>query len=75
VELSVNNGKLQKTVEKNEEKIREVQRVTDSKIDNLYARTNEHEAAIASMASSVNALAQTCTRIETKLDRLIERGS
>lgn len=71
IDLSVNNGKLQKTVEKNEEQIRDAQR----SIDTLFKRANEHEAALASLTTNVSTMNQTCQRIESKLDRLIERGS
>ena len=74
-DLSTKFGKLQQTVNQNTERAKEERDKTQGRLDELYAKTTAHESSIAALTSSVNALMSTCTRIEGKLDRLIEKSN
>lgn len=73
VELSVKFGKLQQRVDQNEERDKEERNKTHAKFTELYNRTANHDALISGLANNVNTLSSTCSRIESKLDRLIEK--
>lgn len=71
--LSVEYGRLKKTVEANELRDKEEREKTRDKFSKLYATTNSHESTLAALKNNVSNLQQTCSRIESKLDRLIEK--
>lgn len=73
-DLSVNFGKLSQRIEQNAERAKEDRVVNAAKFDELDAKTSSHESSIAALTTSVNALTNTCSRIESKLDRLIEKS-
>lgn len=71
--LSVRYGKLEKEMEENRDRDKEEREHTREKFTKLYATTNAHESLLAGLQNNVNNLASTCSRIEAKLDRLIEK--
>lgn len=73
--LSVKYGKLTQKVAQNEERDKEEREHSSAKFSELYNRTAAHDSVIAALSNNVGSLSATCTRIESKLDRLIERKS
>lgn len=73
--LSVEYGRLKKTVEANENRDKEEREKTREKFSQLYATTNSHESTIAKLSNDISNTKQTLLRIESKLDRLIEKDS
>ncbi len=73
VELSVKFGKIQQRIDNNEERDREERAHASVKFSELYNRTANHDALISGLANNVTTLSSTCSRIESKLDRLIEK--
>lgn len=73
--LSVEYGRLKKTVEANENRDKEEREKTREKFSKLYATTNSHESTIAKLSNDISNTKQTLLRIESKLDRLIEKDS
>jgi chromosome segregation ATPase len=70
--LSSKYGKLNETVSNNAQRDKEEREKASQKFAELYNRTNAHDASIAQLSGSVQNLNTTCSRIESKLDRLIE---
>ena len=73
IELSGKFGKMQQRREQNEERDKEERAHASVKFSELYNRTANHDALISGLANNVNTLSSTCSRIESKLDRLIEK--
>lgn len=73
-DLSIKFGKLTQTVEQSMERDREDRDQNNNRFNELYTRTNAHESSIAALTNSVTSLTSTCQRIESKLDRLIEKS-
>ena len=71
--LSTEYGKLKKTVEQNEKRDEEERAKVHVKFSNLFATTSAHESTLAALKNNVSNLQKTCERIESKLDRLIEK--
>lgn len=72
-DLSIKYGRLMETVKRNEERDSEERNKTSSKFTELYNRMSCNESTINALQTSVKNLADTCNRIENKLDRIIER--
>lgn len=72
-DLSVRFGRMTQKVEQNELRDKEEREHASVKFAELYNRMGQNESVIAALTNNVNTLTNTCGRIETKLDRLIER--
>ena len=66
-------GKLKNQVETNERRDVEERNHTREKFSELYNRTASHDTSLAALSNNVNSLSATCSRIESKLDRMIEQ--
>ena len=74
--LATRTGRLMEQLEGNERRDTEERAKIEANFKELYSRVNQTECDIKSQATAINSLVQTCTRIETKLDRVIEaRGN
>lgn len=73
--LSVNFGKLSNRLDQNESRNKEERAHTREKFSELYARISGHDSTLAALQNNVSTLTTTCERIESKLDRLIEKES
>lgn len=71
--LSVNFGKLSNRLDQNESRDKEERAHTREKFAELYARISSHDSTLAGLKNNVLNLSSTCQRIESKLDRLIEK--
>lgn len=74
-DLSLKYGRLKEKVEHNEKRDEEERAHSSQKFSELYNRTADHTANIQALQVSISTLAETTSRIETKLDRLIEKES
>lgn len=72
-DLSNKYGRLQEKVKLNEERDAEERNKAGTKFAELYNRMNTNEGTINALQTNVANLTATCNRIETKLDRIIER--
>lgn len=72
--LSSNYGKLNEKVSFNDERDKEERAKTSQKFAELYNRMASNEGDVKELNSKVDSLNCTCVRIESKLDKLIERG-
>ena len=72
--LAIKTGRLMERLENNEKRDDEQRGKLDANIAELYARMNAAECDIKSQATAIKNIEATCTRIESKLDRIIERG-
>ena len=72
-EMSIKLGKMQQRLDNNEERDREERAHASVKFSELYNRMANHDALISGLANNVTTLSSTCSRIESKLDRLIEK--
>lgn len=75
VKLSVEYGRIKKELEENRERDMEERSHTREKFADLYSKINIHESTLAGLKNNVINLTSTCQRIESKLDRLIEKES
>lgn len=73
--LSTKFGKLESKVIFNEERDKEERGKASIKFSELYNRLGNNEGDIKELNSKVDTLTMTVSRIETKLDKLIERGA
>ena len=73
--LAIEYGRIKKEMEENEERDREERLHTREKFSDLYSKINLHESTLAGLKNNVTNLTSTCQRIESKLDRLIEKES
>lgn len=71
--LSVEYGKLRNEIDQNESRDKEERAHTREKFTELYTRISGHDSTLAALQNNVSNLTTTCGRIETKLDRLIEK--
>lgn len=78
--LAVKVGRMTQSMEHSETEIAQLEaRLKDEtvrareKFAKLFTRTEKHESLIAGLDNTVESLSATCTRIENKLDKLIER--
>jgi uncharacterized coiled-coil protein SlyX len=72
-DLSSKYGRLQENVQNNEERNTEDRQKTGLKFEELYNRMSANESSVNALQTNVTNLTATCNRIETKLDRIIER--
>lgn len=72
--LAVKTGRLMEVLESNEKRDTEERAKIETNFKELYARMNQTECDVKAQETAINSLVATCTRIENKLDRIIERG-
>ncbi len=72
-DLSSKYGQLQEKVRANEKRDAEERQKSGSKFAELYNRMSNNESAVNALQTSVTNITATCNRIESKLDRIIER--
>ena len=72
-DLSSKYGRLQENVKNNEDRDTEERQKASGKFAELYNRMGANEASVNALQTNVNNLTATCNRIESKLDRIIER--
>jgi hypothetical protein len=72
-DLSIKFGRLKEKVEQNETRDAEERQHSSQKFSELYNRTADHAGNIQALQVSISTLAETTSRIEAKLDRLIEK--
>ena len=73
--LSVEYGRIKKELAEKRERAGEERSHTREKFADLYSKINIHESTLAGLKNNVINLTSTCQRIESKLDRLIEKES
>ncbi len=71
--LSVEYGKIRKELDSNSARDKEERSHTREKFSELYTRISSHDSTLAALQNNVSTLTTTCERIESKLDRLIEK--
>ena len=72
-DLSSKYGRLQEKVKNNEDRDTEERQNAGTKFAELYNRMSANESSVNALQTNVNNLTATCNRIESKLDRIIER--
>ena len=72
-EISSKYGRMQENVKNNEDRDTEERQKTSAKFAELYNRMSANESSVNALQTNVNNLTATCNRIESKLDRIIER--
>jgi orotate phosphoribosyltransferase-like protein len=70
--LASKTGRLMERVEQNEKRDAEEREKIGVNFTELYGRMNAVECDVKAQGTSINNLVATCTRIESKLDRLVE---
>ena len=70
--LAINTGRLMERLESNEKRDTEEREKIGVNFTELYGRMNAVECDVKAQGTSINNLVATCTRIESKLDRIIE---
>ena len=70
--LATKTGRLMERLENNEKRDAEERKQTNANISELYTRMNACEGDVKAQGTSIANLVATCTRIESKLDRVIE---
>ncbi len=73
--LSVEYGKIRNDLDQNKARDKEERAHTREKFTELYTRISGHDSTLAALQNNVTNLTTTCGRIESKLDRLIEKES
>lgn len=71
--LAINFGKMANELDQNQKRDSEERAHTREKFTELYSRISAHDSTLAGLRNNVSNLASTCERIESKLDRLIEK--
>lgn len=72
VKLGTKTGRLMERLEQNEKRDAEEREKIGVNFTELYGRMNAVECDVKAQGTSINNLVATCTRIESKLDRLVE---
>lgn len=72
-DLSIKYGRLTEKMESNEKRDTEERQKTSAKFSELYNRMSANESSVNALQTSVSNITSTCSRIESKLDRIIER--
>lgn len=72
-DLSIKYGRLTEKMETNEKRDNEERAKSSAKFSELYNRMSANESNVNALQTNVNNLMGTCNRIESKLDRIIER--
>jgi hypothetical protein len=70
--LAIKTGRLMERLEQNEKRDTEEREKIGVNFTELYGRMNAVECDVKAQGTSINNLVATCTRIESKLDRLVE---
>ena len=70
--LATKTGRLMERLEQNEKRDAEEREKYGVNFNELYGRMNAVECDVKAQGTSINNLVATCTRIESKLDRLVE---
>ena len=70
--LAIKTGRLMERLENNEKRDSEERVQINANISELYGRMNACEGDVKAQGTAINSLVATCTRIESKLDRVIE---
>ena len=70
-DLSGKFGKLTEQIQQNSARAAEDR----TKLEQIEQKVTTHESSIAALYSAVDSITKTCDRIESKLDRLIERDN
>ena len=70
--LAIKTGRLMERLENNEKRDAEEREKIGVNFTELYGRMNAVECDVKAQGTSINNLVATCTRIESKLDRIIE---
>ena len=73
--LAIKTGRLMERLEQNEKRDAEEREKIGVNFTELYGRMNAVECDVKAQGTSINNLVATCTRIESKLDRLVELRS
>lgn len=71
--LAIKTGRIMERVDANEKRDDEERAKTSAKFSELYNRMSANESNTNALKADVNNLMGTCSRIESKLDRIIER--
>ena len=71
--LALKTGRLMERVDTNEKRDDEERTKASAKFSELYNRMSANESNVNALQTNVNNLMGTCNRIESKLDRIIER--
>lgn len=72
VKLGAIVGRLMEQLESNEKRDTEERAKVEANFKELYGRVNQTECDIKAQGTAINNLVATCSRIEAKLDRVIE---
>ena len=72
VKLGAIVGRLMERLESNEKRDSEERAKIEANFSELYGRMNAAECDIRSQATAIHNIEATCSRIESKLDRIIE---
>lgn len=72
-DLSTKYGRIVEKMETNEKRDDEERTKSSAKFSELYNRMSANESNVNALQTNVNNLMGTCNRIESKLDRIIER--
>lgn len=72
--LAAKVGRIMEKLEENERRDTEERGKTSEKFAELYNRVGATESNINALTTGFNNLNATCNRIESKLDRVIERS-
>ena len=70
--LAIKTGRLMERLEQNEKRDAEEREKIGVNFTELYGRMNAAECDIRSQATAIHNIEATCSRIESKLDRIIE---
>ena len=70
--LATKTGRLMEQLEGNEKRDAEERAKVEANFKELYGRVNQTECDIKAQGTAINNLVATCSRIEAKLDRVIE---
>ena len=70
--LAIKTGRLMERLENNEKRDSEERAKIDANITELYGRMNAAECDVKAQGTAIQNLVATCSRIENKLDRIIE---
>ena len=70
--LATKTGRLMEQSESNERRDKEEREKFEANFKELYGRMNQTECDVKAQGTAINNLVATCSRIETKLDRIIE---
>ena len=73
IKMGMKVGRMQQKQEDTDRRILEDREKNEEKFDDLYRKTNEHDSLIATLTATLTSTAETCKRIENKIDRRFEQ--